>query len=215
MKQEAERWVRRVRRVRAAGVAGVVVVLGVVGCGSPEPAPEPEPVATTTEEAPEPTPEQTSTPELTTPPATVGIERPAAMDDPGDAGAIAAAEYFALMAYMALTYDVVDELQGMANESCNFCATLVESTQEFEASGNTYEGGEATLLGTSEIAGRDDTLGAVGVVVPMIVESAEERTGDGALVGSWERQEVNLYVEVVHTYLGWMVLGASHTAGIA
>lgn len=214
MTQEAEGWVRRVRRVRAAGVAGVVVVVGVVGCGSPEPPPVPEPVVTATEETPVPTPEETSAAEPTTPPATAGIERPAAMDDPGDAGAIAAAEYFALLVHLTLTADVLDEVRAMSNESCEFCSSIASSTEEFLARGSSYVGGEPEIREGTQILGREETMGVIGVSVPIAVQSAEEWSSDGELVGSWDAVETHLYVEVTHTYLGWLVVGASFSAGL-
>lgn len=173
----------------------------------------PEPVVTATEETPVPTPEETSAAEPTTPPATAGIERPAAMDDPGDAGAIAAAEYFALLVHLTLTADVLDEVRVMSNESCEFCSSIVGKSEEFRQSGHQFIGGTAELRGATEIIGREETLGVIGVVVPLSVAAAEERTADGELVESWPAFDNAPYFEVSHTYLGWLVIGADY-AGV-
>src|SRR5690554_5718028 len=88
-----------VRRVRVV-VAGVVVAAALAACSGD---PEPGPTADEATAEPSPTvvvePEETPTPETTSAAPPVRTERPALMDEESDAGAIAAAEYFAVLAF--------------------------------------------------------------------------------------------------------------------
>ncbi|QGH69251.1 DUF6318 family protein [Pseudactinotalea sp. HY158] len=98
---------------------------------SPEPT-SPEPTATD-----EPVPEPSPYPEP---------ERPAAMDDTGEKGAIAAAEYFIdLYNYAASTGDV-GEFQGISHPNCGFCAGMVEMFNEIYGEGSWLKGYNARIV---------------------------------------------------------------------
>ena len=199
-----------VRRVRVV-VAGVVVAAALAAC-SGDPEPTPTPVVTT--EVASPTvvvePEETPTPTATeaTEVPVVRTERPALMDEDSDAGAIAAAEYFAVLAYETLRTLDVETWNLLYTDSCGFCGFVVESVEEAVASGNTFEGGVATVRGESRVVGYEETLGLVGVDVPISVTPQVMRSPEGEVLGEWPQAESYFYTELAVGYGGWQMVGA-------
>ncbi|MFT3942713.1 MAG: DUF6318 family protein [Ancrocorticia sp.] len=66
-------------------------------------------------------------------------ERPAAMDNADEAGAVAAAEYYLrLTVYAAATGDTT-ELEAMSGEGCKFCENYISSVNELHGDGGWAE----------------------------------------------------------------------------
>ena len=107
-----------------AGVAlGAVLVLGgLTGCGGDDAKPTPSPTKSMPVLSASPSPSVGQRP--TGPIDVDPPERPAAMDNADEAGAVAAAEYFLrLTVYASATGDTT-ELEAMSGEGCKFCDTM-------------------------------------------------------------------------------------------
>ena len=199
-----------VRRVRVV-VAGVVVAAALAAC-SGDPEPTPTPVVTT--EVASPTvvvePEETPTPTATeaTEVPVVRTERPALMDEDSDAGAIAAAEYFAVLAYETLRTLDVETWNLLYTDSCGFCEAVAGYADEAITLGQTYEGGVVTVRGESRIVGRDEVLGLVGVDVPTSVTAQIGRDSSGSIFEQWPDADEYFYTEMAFGYGGWQMVGA-------
>lgn len=197
-----------VRRVRVA-VAGVMVAAVVVACAA-RPDPEPTPLVTTTEASPavvvEPDPEPT--PEETGEAPVPRTERPALVDEESDAGAIAAAEYFAVLAFETLRTQDLETWEALGTDSCGFCDAMSAYAAEAIALGQTYEGGVVTVRGESRIVGREETLGLVGVEVPVTITAQQLVSADGEAVEEWPQVEEYFYTELGFGYGGWQMTGA-------
>ncbi|MFS0699431.1 DUF6318 family protein [Cellulomonas sp. 179-A 4D5 NHS] len=126
----------RYRPVRAAAGAVAVLAALLTGCTG-EPTAEPSPTRTATASpTASPTPTPTTTPEP---------ERPAAMDDPGVDGAVAAATYFlSLYPYVHATGDLA-AWKAMSHPECGFCASVTEGVSAMHALGNKQTGGVFTV----------------------------------------------------------------------
>lgn len=197
-----------VRRVRVV-VAGVVVAAALAACSGD---PEPGPTADEATAEPSPTvvvePEETPTPETTSAAPPVRTERPALMDEESDAGAIAAAEYFAVLAYETLLTNDLETWNRLYTDSCGFCEAVTEFTEEAISLGQTYEGGIVTVRGEPRIVGRDDVLGLVGVDVPTSVTAQVLRDSEGEVVDQWPDADEYFYAEMAFGYGGWQMVGA-------
>lgn len=197
-----------VRRARVA-VAGVMVAAVVVACAA-QPDPEPTPVVTTVEASPtvvvEPDPEPT--PEETSEAPVSRTERPALMDEESDAGAIAAAEYFAVLAYETLRTQDLETWNRLYTDSCGFCEGVVGFVEDAVAQSQTHEGGVATIRGESRVVAYEEVLGVVGVDVPISVTPQVLRSATGEIVGEWPQSESYFYTELAFGYGGWQMVGA-------
>lgn len=197
-----------VRRVRVA-VAGLMVAAVVAACAA-DPEPEPTPVVTTVEASPtvmaEPDPEPT--PEETGEAPVPRTERPALMDEESDAGAIAAAEYFAVLAFETMSTLETATWDELGTDSCGFCDAMSNYAKEAVVLGQTYEGGVVSVRGESRIVGRDETLGLVGVEVPITITAQRLLSSDGEVVDEWPQVEEYFYTELGFGYGGWQMTGA-------
>lgn len=197
-----------VRRARVA-VAGVMVAAVVVACAA-QPDPEPTPVVPTVEASPtvvvEPDPEPT--PEETSEAPVSRTERPALMDEESDAGAIAAAEYFAVLAFETMRTLDVATWEVLGTDSCGFCDAMSAYAEEASALGQTYEGGVVTVRGESRIVGREEMLGLVGVEVPITITAQRLVSADGEILDEWPQVEEYFYTELGFGYGGWQMTGA-------
>ncbi|MGW6132465.1 DUF6318 family protein [Cellulomonas sp. NPDC055163] len=109
----------------------VLVVMLTACTGEPSAQPSPSRTATASPTA-SPTP---------TPTTTLEPERPAAMDDPGVDGAVAAATYFlSLYPYAHATGDLA-AWKAMSHPECVFCASVSEGVSTMHASGKKQTGG--------------------------------------------------------------------------
>lgn len=196
------------RRVRAL-VVGVVIAGVLVACSGD---PAPTPVVTTAVASPPVVVEPEETPTPTANAATeepvVRTERPALMDEDSDAGAIAAAEYFAVLAFETMSTLDIATWETLGTDSCGFCESISVAAEEAAALGQTYEGGGVTLRGDSRIVGREETLGLVGVEVPITIAAQQLLSPDGAVVEEWPQVEEYFYTELGFGYGGWQMTGA-------
>lgn len=72
-------------------------------------------------------------------------ERPAAMDDTGEKGAVAAAEYFFELYNYATTTGDVGGLEDMSHEDCGFCSSVITSINGAYEDGGRIVGSIATI----------------------------------------------------------------------
>ncbi len=96
------------KSIVGAALGAVLIAVGLSGCGEGNTKPTPSPTASVKELNASESPSETPTPEQKpTPPVDVDPpERPAAMDNADEAGAVAAAEYYLrLTVYAAATGD--------------------------------------------------------------------------------------------------------------
>ncbi|MBB2924921.1 DUF6318 family protein [Cellulomonas cellasea] len=135
---DARRPARR-RRLAGASYGGAIgaLALSMLTSCSGEPAAEPTPTSTASASpTADPTPTPTTTPEP---------ERPAAMDDPGVDGAVAAATYFlSLYPYVYNTGDLT-AWKALSHPECVFCASVVTNVEAMHAKGNHQEGTDTTV----------------------------------------------------------------------
>ena len=113
---------------------GVVLVMGsLTGCGGDDAKPTSSPTKSVPVLSASPSPSVGQRP--TGPIDVDPPERPAAMDNADEAGAVAAAEYFLrLTVYASATGDTT-ELEAMSGEGCKFCDNYVSSVNELHGDG--------------------------------------------------------------------------------
>ena len=135
------------RSIAGAALVAVLVAGGLSGCGRSGTDPTPRPTTSVrTLEASKlpsetPTPGQQPTGLLDVDPP----ERPAAMDNADEAGAVAAAEYYLrLTVYAAATGDTT-ELEAMSGEGCEFCENYIASAKELHSNGGWAELAEVSV----------------------------------------------------------------------
>lgn len=181
----------------------VIVAAVLAGCTAEAEVPEPVPTTTSVEPSVEPT---TTEPEPEPEPEPTGLVRPEAMDRNDDTGAIAAAEYFAQLAYeIARTGDPAP-LSDMSDESCQFCGAAARLVDETWSEGGRFDGAEVTISAPGAIQAREELLGVIGVEVPVEVAAQQQLDASGNEVASWDAWSGHFYVEVVHSYKGWVVM---------
>ena len=125
------------KSIVGAALGAVLIAVGLSGCGEGNTKPTPSPTASVKELNASESPSETPTPEQKpTPPVDVDPpERPAAMDNANEAGAVAAAEYYLrLTVYAAATGDT-SELETMSDEGCKFCDNYISSVNELHGDG--------------------------------------------------------------------------------
>jgi hypothetical protein len=188
----------RRRATRLVLVGTVAVGLLLAACtGAPSEAPTPSRSATVS-----PSPEPSATPTTTAEP-----ERPAAMDDAGVDGAVAAATYFlSLFPYVYESGDLT-AWKAMSHPECVFCASVVSSAEEMHTKGNHQQGPSVTI---EEVVGREVDPGVFFAVdVRMIQGPITEFGPDGAVVDEAPASEaVNISLAVVRVDGRWVVRGS-------
>ncbi|MGW6130418.1 DUF6318 family protein [Cellulomonas sp. NPDC055163] len=155
-----------------AAVGGVVVLAALLTACTGEPAAEPSPTRpATARPAASPTPTPTTTPEP---------ERPAAMDDPGVDGAVAAATYFlSLYPYVYNTGDLT-AWKALSHPECVFCASVMTGVEEMHSTGNHQDGTETTV---SDARAQEIEPGVLYAVdLSLLQGPAVELDKDGAVV---------------------------------
>ena len=198
---DARRSARRRHRYRPARAAvGAVVVLAALltGCTG-EPTAEPSPTRTATASpTASPTPTPTTTPEP---------ERPAAMDDPGVDGAVAAATYFlSLYPYVYNTGDLT-AWKALSHPECIFCASVVTNVEEMHAQGHRQEGPSITVR---ESAAREVDPGVFfSVEVEVVQGPSAEFDRQGAVVEeSLGSSDVHVALAVLREGDRWVIRGS-------
>lgn len=114
--------------------------------GNSDPSDESASTAGPTEE---PVPEQSPYPKP---------ERPAAMDDDGEDGAIAAAEYFIELYNYVQSTGEVSALEEISSDQCRSCSNLTERIKEIYSSGGYAVGGEVSMSELT-VAPTQDAIG--------------------------------------------------------
>ncbi|MFI2753940.1 DUF6318 family protein [Cellulomonas sp. P22] len=135
--------VRRPTAVARVAILAALALTPVTGCTStPDPSPSPtvtEAVATPT---PPPTPTSTHSPKP---------ERPAAMNDPGVDGAIAAATYFvSLFPYVYSTGELA-EWNALSHPECEYCSSVRDDVTEMHVAGESQRGPEVAVTSTQGV----------------------------------------------------------------
>ncbi len=135
------------KRSLAGVVLGVVLVAGgLSGCGGgAKPSPSPTKSVPVLGVSPSPSVGQRPTGPIDVDPP----ERPAAMDNADEAGAVAAAEYFLrLTVYASATGDTT-ELEAMSGEGCKFCQSYISSVEKLHEGGGWASLPKVELLGSA------------------------------------------------------------------
>lgn len=128
------------KSIVGAALGAVLIAVGLSGCGEGNTKPTPSPTASVKELNASESPSETPTPEQKpTPPVDVDPpERPAAMDNADEAGAVAAAEYYLrLTVYAAATGDT-SELETMSGEECENCKSYISTVKNRHADGEVW-----------------------------------------------------------------------------
>ena len=136
------------KRSLAGVVLGVVLVAGgLSGCGGDDAKPSPSPTKSVPVLSASPSPSVGQRP--TGPIDVDPPERPAAMDNADEAGAVAAAEYFLrLTVYASATGDTT-ELEAMSGEGCKFCQSYISSVEKLHEGGGWASLPKVELLGSA------------------------------------------------------------------
>ena len=135
------------RSIAGAALVAVLVTGGLSGCGGNGTDPTPRPTTSVKELGASESPSGTPTPgqQPTRPIDDNPPERPAAMDNADEAGAVAAAEYYLrLTVYAAATGDTA-ELEAMSGEGCEFCENYISSVKELHGNGGWAELAEVSV----------------------------------------------------------------------
>lgn len=186
----------RVHR-RSAVLAALVLVAGGVlsGCS---PDPEPEPTAGASASAATPTPTPTPTPT-----GPVRPERPAAMEDPGTAGAVATATYFmALYGYVG--GGDLAEWKALSHPECIFCKGVTDEVERMMSIGHHQEGPMITITSTDSAEVKPGEFYSVDF--EMTQESYVELDSQGAVVTTVDSPiEYVIHLIVVRESGQWLV----------
>lgn len=128
-----------------AGVAlGAVLVLGgLTGCGGDDAKPTPSPTKSMPVLSASPSPSVGQRP--TGPIDVDPPERPAAMDNADEAGAVAAAEYFLRLTGYAAASGSTTELEELSGADCEACKRMIETPTTFHDKGGWSEMPEITI----------------------------------------------------------------------
>ena len=200
------RHLRGFRRAHAALVGGAVVLAASLTACTGEPAGGPTPTRTASARpTAEPTPTPTTTPEP---------ERPAAMDDPGVYGAVAAATYFlSLYPYVYNTGDLT-AWKALSHPECVFCASVVTNVEEMHAKGHRQDGPTVTV---EKAAGREVDPGVFFAVdVEMVQGASKELDATGKVVDEvLDPTNIRVSVAVVREGEHWIIRGSEATVASA
>jgi hypothetical protein len=143
--------------------------------------------------------------------ATPPPERPAEMDDPGEAGAIATAEYFVELLAFAEETGVIEDLEDVSSESCEYCERFFEVARQGVVDGEYSTETGLVILGSASASPRDD--GSRVVVVDAEYAGSDTVNSDGEPIGSRPGWAFTQYVHVESSAGGWLVRD-SHAAEI-
>lgn len=182
---------------------GAVVVLAALltGCTG-EPTAEPSPTRTATASpTASPTPTPTSTPEP---------ERPAAMDDPGVDGAVAAATYFlSLYPYVYNTGDLT-AWKALSHPECVFCASVMTNVDEMHSKGNHQVGPTVTV---DAAVGREVDPGVFFAVdIDTTQGPSKELDPRGEVIDEMlDSTKIHVSIAVVREGGSWIIRGSEAT----
>ena len=209
---QQERCARRTgagrHRRRRPVVAVALAVLALTGCTGPDAQPDPLPTdAVTTSPPVTPTPSPTPTPEPVTAP-----ERPPEMDQPDEAGAIAAAEYVLRVAHYAVASGDLAEWDRLTTSDCGFCANIRDWVTDVYGGGGRMDGG-AFEFGDASVVATDPSMAIFAVDLVYSSAAVRQYDAEDLLVTEEPAGEGVFTVEVVPTPQGWRLLGAAARSG--
>ncbi|WP_155855245.1 DUF6318 family protein [Actinotalea ferrariae] len=191
---------------------GVAVGAGLLaGCSEPSesvPTPTAEASERASVAAPGPTPDPT--PEANPEPVPEPVPSPE-MERGGEAGAIAAAEYFMrLSEYAFLTGDLAT-WNEISTTDCGYCNNVRERVDRVWGEGGRIKGA-ALRVGSPRVDAVDDQLGIYAVAVDYFAAPAQELDASGALLNDLPGGEGVFIVEVVLAADGWRLIEAARPA---
>ncbi|MPV50039.1 hypothetical protein GCG21_08475 [Pseudactinotalea sp. HY160] len=190
--------------IAATILAGTMLVTGCSGGDEPSAGPPTTDTAGPTTTEP-PTTEQTTPNEepVPEPNPLPKPERPAAMDDTGAKGAIAAAEYFLeLHNYAASTGDISD-FQAMGRDACDFCNAMTATFKDVYSNDGWIVGISAHISNPVATRTIDDL--AYEVAFDLNLDSGASYTNEGLVKRYGESQEVGTRIVVQH-FADWQVV---------
>lgn len=192
-----------------AVVLGALGVLALTGCTGADAQPEPVATEVVTASPPAtPTPSPKPTPEPVTAP-----ERPPEMDQPDEAGAVAAAEHvLEVYAYTFRSGDL-DAWSRLSGQSCEFCDNTRADVERVYSAGGSYSGGELSDVFDIQVVGRDDQLGVFGVQVGFEISGGQEFDATGQVVDEFAEERSYILVELVPSTRGWVLVGGTALEG--
>ncbi len=152
-----------------AAIGALALVVAVSGCVSEtEGDPSPSTVSASTGGAP------SSRPTGIEPP-----ERPAAMDNADEAGAVAAAEYFLRLTVYAAASGDTSELEAMSGEDCKGCKSYISSVNELYDQGGWWTSMPEVTIHQSQQWLVQDNPSRFQVELAVQKDSYEFHGGDG------------------------------------
>ena len=143
--------------------------------------------------------------------ATPPPERPAEMDDPGEAGAIATAEYFVELLAFAEETGVIEGLEDISSQSCEYCERFFEIARQGVVDGEYSTDTGLVILGSASASPRND--GSRVVVVDAEYAGSDTLNSYGEPIDSRSGWAFTQYVHVESSADGWLVRD-SHAAEI-
>lgn len=134
------------RSIAGVALVAVLVTGGLSGCGGNGTDPTPSQTASVKEQGASESPSGTATSGQPTPPIDVNPpERPAAMDNADEAGAVAAAEYFLQLTGYAAASGSTLELESLSGADCDACMRMIERPVAFHEAGGWSEMPEVSI----------------------------------------------------------------------
>ena len=186
---------RRAIRPAHAAIGGVAVLAALLTACTGEPVAQPTPARTQTPSATE-----SPTPSPTTPPEP---ERPAAMDDPGVDGAVAAATYFlSLYPYVHATGDLV-AWNALSHPECVFCASVKEGVSAMHARGDRQTGGTFAIRSTQPTEVEANRFYAV--VLDVDQDDSIDTDSSGTVTSTVPGGHFAMTLLVVREDSGWLI----------
>ena len=144
--------------------------------------------------------------------ATPPPERPAEMSDPGEAGAIATAEYFVELMAFAEETGVIEDLAEISSGDCEYCRNYLNSAREGVLDGTYTSDTGLIILDTFAAAPRGD--GTRAIVIDAQYSPRVTIDSNGERIGDREGLAFTEYVLLSWDDDVWSVIDASaETAG--
>jgi hypothetical protein len=129
------------------------------------------------------------------------------MDQPDEAGAVAAAAYVLHVAHYAVASGDLTEWDRLATSDCGFCANIRASVDEVYAAGGRLRGGAFSLQPGTVVA-TDTSRNIFAVEIPFESAPVEEYDSSGVLVSTEAAGGGVFTLEVLPTPGGWRLLEA-------
>nr|WP_226926591.1 DUF6318 family protein [Jonesia denitrificans] len=166
--------------------------LGLTACTTnTDPTPPPPSTTTTPDTTPEPQPEPTETP-TSDPTAPSGPpEKPAAMANNDEEGALAAAEYFLDASAYALLMGDERLMKEFAAAHCTFCDTLLNEIEVDKQNGRTRTLVNFSITGETKVTDRDN---AWIIEAPVTFQGAHQESDGKNISGKPQTWDGTLFL---------------------